>query len=94
MDSGISPDSGNQDSSVMEVSEICVPLDAVSIDGQAPSEGDSVTMDFRVTRIEGGDAYLAPEKVNGQEVDQEDQQDQGADENSEPQFDAQGQYMQ
>jgi hypothetical protein len=46
----------------------CVPAAALAIDGAAPEVGDEVeyTVKGRVARIEGGEAYITPEMVNGQ----------------------------
>lgn len=55
--------------------EVCVPLAAVSVnedDNQqtAPSEGDSisVTLEGKVTRVEGDMVYFQPTTANGEPV--------------------------
>ena len=91
MDSGISPDTGNSDNS----NEIEVPLNMLEIDGNPPGIGD--TCDFaieaRVTSIDGDMAMVTPEKVNGQDVQQDAaSSDAASPDSSEPQFDDSGSY--
>ena len=90
MDSGINPDMGNDSSS----NEVCVPLESVTIDGQAPQEGDTVdfAIEARVSRVDNDMAYVVPTKVNGQDVDQE-ENESPSDESSEPSFSSSGDYM-
>lgn len=61
----ITPESPDKD-----VSEICVPADALAIDGTVPGQGDEVEFRCkgRVTRAEGGELYVTPTEVNGQPV--------------------------
>jgi hypothetical protein len=89
MDSGISPDSGMSDS------EVCVPIGSLSIDGETPQVGDTVdfAIEARVTRIDGEDAYVTPEKVNGQEVTQDAASESDSEDSSEPSFSDNGDYM-
>lgn len=58
MDSGITEDSTSGDKS----NEMCVPLASLSMEGQAPQEGDMVTIEARVTRVENDMAYVTPAK--------------------------------
>jgi hypothetical protein len=76
MDSSISNDTG--DSGQGNESEICAPLDAFAINGTPPAVGDKVEFktEGTVTRVEGGNAYVTPDTVNGQQV-MHDQGDQG-----------------
>ncbi len=68
MDSSISSDTG--DSTSGGAQEICAPLDAFSIGGTPPAEGDAVEFKVKgtVTRVNGDNAYVEPEEVNGQPV--------------------------
>lgn len=58
-------------------SEICVPVSALSLPGEAegqtttPGMGDTVdiTGTAKVTRIEGDKAYLTPDTINGAAVE-------------------------
>lgn len=61
----ITPEKNDADSGA-----ICAPTAALEIDGTAPAVGDEVeiTAKARVTRIEGGETYLAPIEINGQPV--------------------------
>lgn len=46
----------------------CLPVSALAVEGTTPEVGDSVeyTVKGRVSRIEGGEAYVLPETVNGE----------------------------
>lgn len=59
--------------------DICVPVGALAMgeDGSTPQQGDtgSAQVDFTVSRVEGDNAYLTIDKVNGEPV-----MDEGADE--------------
>lgn len=46
----------------------CLPVAALAVDGTTPEVGDSVeyTVKGRVSRIEGAEAYVMPETVNGE----------------------------
>jgi hypothetical protein len=55
--------------------EQCVPLESLGVPGdgelmESPEVGDRVdyTVEGKVTRIEGGKAYVMPEAVNGKPV--------------------------
>lgn len=55
------------------MNELCVPVSAISLAGEdnsdvAPEAGDqvSVTVEGKVSRIEGGQAYVTPETANGE----------------------------
>jgi hypothetical protein len=57
-------------------SEQCVPLESLGVPGEGeamenPEVGDRVdyTVEGKVTRIEGGKAYVLPEAVNGKPVE-------------------------
>lgn len=59
----------------MKSTEQCVPLDALSRPDdqeqmQTPEVGDAVsyTVDGKITRVEGGNAYVQPSAVNGNDV--------------------------
>lgn len=56
-----------------EGNEQCVPLAALSLEGTAPAVGDAVefTVAGKVTRIEGGHAYIAVETLNGEPLPQQ-----------------------
>jgi hypothetical protein len=80
----------------MSDSEVCVPLSALAMpDGENgdqmanPEVGDKVTftVDGAVTRIEGDNAYVEPEAVNGQPVEGEAGEEQGDDQAPENQAD-------
>lgn len=55
-------------------SEICIPLDSLAEgDGESavpPAVGDPVEFSATgtVTRVDGGNAYITPESVNGQPI--------------------------
>ena len=70
MDSAINDSTGDSGET-----EICAPLDAFSVSGTPPAEGDEVEFKVKgkVSRVEGGNAYVTPETVNDQPV----MQDQG-----------------
>lgn len=60
----------------MDSGEDCVPLSALNLPDdteqmQAPEEGDKVqyTVEGTVTRIEGDNAYIKRESINGQPVE-------------------------
>lgn len=84
------PDAGTGGGS----NEVEVPLESLVIDGHPPQEGDTVdfAIEARVSRIDGDSAYVVPEKVNGQDVEQE-ANESGEDEDNEPTFDQSGGYM-
>jgi len=46
----------------------CLPVSALAVEGTMPEVGDSVeyTVKGRVSRIEGTEAYVMPEMVNGE----------------------------
>jgi hypothetical protein len=96
MDSGISPDTGNSDLSSPQGNEgeIEVPLHMLAIDGKDPAVGDTCdfSIEARVTRVEGDSAYVTPEKVNGQEVEQD--AESASEDGSEPSFSDSGGYQQ
>ena len=49
-------------------SEICVPLQAVEVDGTPPEVGDKITVHETVgtvTRVEGQSVYMDPETFDG-----------------------------
>lgn len=59
--------------------ELCVPAKSVSLEDAnqnltAPEVGDVVnfTVTGKVTRIEGGNAYITPETINGEDMGQDD----------------------
>lgn len=79
MDSGISPDPDKEETS----NEMCVPLESLSIEGTAPKEGDMVTVEARVTRVENDMAYVEP--VSGTE-------EEAAPDNEPPSFSDSGDY--
>lgn len=83
MDSSISNDTGDSNSEGAQT-EICASLDAFSINGTPPQEGDDVKFEVEgtVSRIDGDNAYVTPKTVNGQPV----MDDQGGD--NEPDGDA------
>jgi len=68
MDSSINDSTGAQDAG--GGTEICAPLDAFSVSGTPPAEGDEVefTVKGTVSRVDGGNAYVEPETVNGSPV--------------------------
>ena len=68
MDSSINSDTGNSDSGGAQ--EICASLESLSVSGTPPSVGDKVEFktEGTVTRVEGGNAYIEPETVNGSPV--------------------------
>jgi hypothetical protein len=56
--------------------EMCVPLDALAMPGEDeqltnPEPGDPVTFNVggKVSRVEGSNAYVTPETVNGKPVE-------------------------
>lgn len=53
--------------------EMCIPADAVELDGATPETGDSVSfsVDGTVTRGEGGKLYVKPTMINGEPVKDE-----------------------
>lgn len=60
----------------MNNSEICIPAAALNSDTEdggsvAPQQGDPVTVSIegKVTRIEGGNVYIMPESANGQPLE-------------------------
>lgn len=61
----------------MDSKEICVPVASLSIsdegDDVAPEVGDPVEFSVTgtVTRVEGGNAYITPETVNGDPLPEE-----------------------
>jgi hypothetical protein len=55
-------------------SQVCVTLDSLSIDGQAPEVGDQVNLSGTVASIEGGNAYV---KVDNSMDDMGGQADEG-----------------
>lgn len=61
----------------MNNSELCIPVGALNSDTEeggsvAPQEGDpvTVTIEGKVSRIEGGNVYLMPETANGAPINQ------------------------
>lgn len=68
MDSSLSSDTGTPSSD--SGTEICAPLDAFSVSGTPPAEGDEVEFKVKgkVSRVDGGNAYVTPETVNDQPV--------------------------
>ena len=84
MDSSLSSDSGDSQSGGAQ--EICAPLDAFSVNGTPPAEGDEVEFKVKgtVSRVEGGNAYVEPETVNDSPV----MNDSGGQGDSEPSEDA------
>jgi hypothetical protein len=73
--------------------EQCVPLEALQMPDEteqmtAPEVGDVVDYQVqgKVTRVEGGMAYVQPTSINGQELDDKDQDES---ENAEPAPEAQ-----
>ncbi len=69
--------------------ELCASLESLEVGGVAPSEGDSVSckVEGTVSRIDGDNAYIEPEKVNGQDVPS-DMKDSSEEESSDPAGDA------
>jgi hypothetical protein len=68
----------------MAPGELCVPLSALAMPDEGdqlanPEEGDKVTLQVegKVGRIEGENAYITPETVNGQPVSKEAEPDAG-----------------
>ena len=57
MDSSLSSETDSADSGA-QGQELCVPLDALAIDGQAPAPGDKVDVPCTVTRVENNMAYV------------------------------------
>lgn len=62
-----------------QTNEQCVPLDALGMPDDtdqmaAPEVGDvvSYTVEGKVTRVQGGQAYVMPESVNGKPIGQPD----------------------
>jgi hypothetical protein len=53
--------------------EMCIPADAVELDGATPETGDSVSFSVEgtVTRGEGGKLYVKPTMINGEPVKDE-----------------------
>ena len=50
--------------------QVCLPVDNIKEDGIEPQEGDEVEVNVSgtVTKVEGGIAWIKPEKVNGEPV--------------------------
>lgn len=50
--------------------EVQIPAKALSINGEAPAQGDSVsfTVEGKVTRAEGESVFVMPESVNGEPI--------------------------
>lgn len=53
--------------------EMCIPADAVEVEGATPETGDSVSfsVDGTVTRSESGKLYVKPTMINGEPVKDE-----------------------
>lgn len=73
MDSSINSDTGTDSSGSSGGSQICAPLDAFSIGGTPPAVGDEVSFKVKgtVSRVDGGNAYVTPQDVNGSPVMQD-----------------------
>jgi hypothetical protein len=61
--------------------ELCVPASAISLAGEnnedvAPEPGDqvSLTIEGKVARVEGGNAYITPETCNGEAMAADEQE--------------------
>jgi len=63
-DTTANPDTAGESSEKLH----CLPVSALAVDGTTPEVGDSVeyTVKGRVSRIEGSEAYVMPETVNGE----------------------------
>ena len=66
----IAPDTATNPDAAGESTENlhCLAVSALAVDGTTPEVGDSVeyTVKGRVSRIEGAEAYVMPETVNGE----------------------------
>ena len=79
--------------------EQCVPIEALAMPEEGdqlanPEVGDQVsyTVEGKVTRIQGGSAYVMPESVNGKPVEEAGSEEQGATEQPASIEDEMGKY--
>lgn len=51
--------------------DVQVPVSALAVDGTNPEQGDHVefTVAGTVSRIDGDNAYVTPQKINGEEIE-------------------------
>jgi hypothetical protein len=79
------PDGNDDDGGGMDqgVGELCLPQEVVATADEkdekvAPEVGDEVRFDCvaKVTRVEGGNVYVSPTEVNGQEVGDQNEPDE------------------
>jgi hypothetical protein len=68
------PDSGEEQGDNSQ--ELCAPLDSLSVNGTPPAVGDTVEVKVggKVSRIDGDNAYVTPDTVNGEPIQPTDNQ--------------------